>query len=349
VLAILADVLGTTRLGLHDDFFDAGGHSLSAVRALSRINAAFRTQLPVRVLFEARTAADLASALSKATCGPELAAARWPALIPINQGGHLPPLFCVARPNVNALGYVFLSRQLGSDQPVYGLQAQLQQDPDIDFTDEQYDAATNEYLAAVRSVQPHGPYHLIGQCQGAFIAFRMACRLADEGESVGLLGILDTWPVENTRRKWVYYVHYYAERLANLSVREAFAFIRSRARVRKAGVGIPALERWDSVRARREEMYWPGNSFQPSVFPGKISVFRIASQPFVRIRDSSLGWSARAGAGVEIEVIPGGHTTVLREPHVRVLAEKIASRIGLKLGPNHISTGVPNDASLTGR
>ena len=72
---------------------------------------------------------------------------------------------------------------------------------------------------------------------------------------------------------------------------------------------------------------WPGKDFVAPVFEGRITVFRVRRQPFSRVRDDSLGWRSRAAQGVEIHEVPGNHETLLREPHVAVLAEKLAASL----------------------
>jgi len=64
--SIWAEVLGVERVGIHDNFFERGGHSLSAMRVMSRVHRAFDVDLPVRALFESPTVAGLAEVVDRA-------------------------------------------------------------------------------------------------------------------------------------------------------------------------------------------------------------------------------------------------------------------------------------------
>ena len=61
---IWAEVLSTDEVGIHDDFFDLGGHSLSATRIISRVIATFKLQLSVRALFDSPTVAAMSVVIS---------------------------------------------------------------------------------------------------------------------------------------------------------------------------------------------------------------------------------------------------------------------------------------------
>src|SRR5262249_55059345 len=152
---------------------------LLAVRLLARINAVFNQTVPLRALFLAPTVRAMAGQIRQ---GSE--ARYWPELIPIQPHGSRPPLFCVAAPNVNALGFVFLARRLGPDQPVYGLQRQDSSNPQRFYTQAEYEAVAAEYLRALNEVWPEGPCLLCGFCEGAHIAFEISRKLAAMGREV---------------------------------------------------------------------------------------------------------------------------------------------------------------------
>ncbi|QRK05609.1 amino acid adenylation domain-containing protein [Archangium violaceum] len=95
VAGVWASLLGLGRVGAHDNFFELGGHSLLATQAASRLREALEVQLPVRVLFEAPSVAELAARLesiSGGTQGPQL-----PPLVPMPRADALPLSFAQQR------------------------------------------------------------------------------------------------------------------------------------------------------------------------------------------------------------------------------------------------------------
>lgn len=93
-------------------------------------------------------------------------------------GGHNGDVFC----------FRGLARQLGPAQPFYGLQP-----PGADGLGEpltQVEALAAYFLEQIRSIQPSGPYHLIGYCAGGAIAFELAHQLRRLGASVALLALV---------------------------------------------------------------------------------------------------------------------------------------------------------------
>jgi amino acid adenylation domain-containing protein len=324
VVDIFARALSAPKVGVDDDFFDLGGHSFSAMRALSMIKRELGVDVPLRTMFVAHTAAQLAAAIVRRRSTGDAPADDWTTCIPIQPLGPNTPLFCVARPNVNALGYLFLSRHLGTQQPVYGLQRRMEEDPVLDFLPEQLQDTAEEYVREMRAVQPCGPYLLVGQCQGAYIAFEMTRQLEAQGERVAMLGMLDVWPEENTRYKSVFYACEVARKVRNVLARAVAA-----PRVRDPDAAPADARPGRAVRSANalHARYWPGPDWKPATVAANIVVFRLRTQLIYRIRDRALGWRDRTTGALEVEDSPGDHATFLREPHVGVLAQQIARHL----------------------
>ncbi|MGQ0635971.1 MAG: amino acid adenylation domain-containing protein [Planctomycetaceae bacterium] len=333
LMLIWEDLLATRPIQPDDNFFDLGGHSLLAVRLLSRVAQVFNQTVPLRALFLTPTVRGMARLLR------DREERAWPTLIPIQPHGSKPPLFCVAAPNVNALGFVFLARRLGPGQPVYGLQRQDAANPERYYTEAQYEALAAASIVALNEVWPAGPCLLCGFCEGSHIAVEMARQLTAVGREVGLLAVFDAWPVENTTSRWRVHLLGICRRLRRDELSAAFRAVRrkigrlTRHVTRKRSAEESDISQADASAAaswnRWKQRMWPGQDFVPPVYDGRITVFRVRRQPWWRVRDDSLGWKARAAQGVDVHEVPGEHQTILREPHVEVLAARLTECISL--------------------
>jgi acyl carrier protein len=194
------ELLGVEAVGLDDDFFDLGGHSLVALRLFSKIKNTFQSDLGLSTLFEARTVRQLAALIRKGETSrtdEEVAAT---AIVPIREQGSRLPLFLLSGLGGEVIGFNTLARCLGDDQPVFALQPQGL-DGRKQFLTRVEDMAAH-YLREIRGVWPHGPYCLAGYSFGGYIVFEMAQQLHAAGETVALLGLLDTI-------EWQYLEHVY--------------------------------------------------------------------------------------------------------------------------------------------
>jgi len=315
-------ILNVRPIGLADNFFELGGHSLLAVRLMAEIEEEFQQRVPLVSLFQSATIEGLAGILQQG-----VGSISWPIAVKLQRGGSKPPLFCVSHPGVNALGYRSLTRYLDPEQTVYGLQAQYPEDLRGEHSNKAVDELATEYLEAIREMQPHGPYQLAGMCRGAHIAFEIARRLHNQGESVALVGIFDTWVMENTYNRLLFLAEYYFRRLTSLLVQSSqLGFSKGKTRT-KGTVSDAAPTRPQNGSAHQKnpmyEVYFPGPDFAPKTYPGNVTVFRAKRQPLNRIRDSQLGWGRLAGGVVDVHIIPGKHGNLLREPNVQGLAEEL--------------------------
>lgn len=185
---LFAEVLGVEGVLIDDDFFALGGHSLLATRLIGLVRTALGVEVSIRSLFEAPTVAALAERLLDGADDNALAT-----LLPLRTTGDRPPLFCVHPAGGLAWAYGGLLPHLDPDQPVYGLQT-----PNLDGTapfPDSMEAMAAVYVAELRGVQPHGPYHLFGWSFGGNLVQEAAVQLQEAGEQVALLTILDAFPL----------------------------------------------------------------------------------------------------------------------------------------------------------
>ncbi|GAA0280040.1 hypothetical protein GCM10010302_17240 [Streptomyces polychromogenes] len=185
---LFAEVLGRDGFAVEEDFFSSGGHSLLGIRLINRIREALGAEVPVRSLFSAPTPASLAALLDGgAAAGPDGSSG----LLPLRARGTALPLFCVHPVEGTSAGYAGLLPHLPADQPVYGLQADgLEPGGSVPGTLGEMAA---EYVRRIRSVQPQGPYQLLGWSFGGVVAHEIAVRLREAGEAVSLLALMDSY------------------------------------------------------------------------------------------------------------------------------------------------------------
>ncbi|GHE98055.1 non-ribosomal peptide synthase/polyketide synthase [Streptomyces griseoluteus] len=190
---LFAEVLGVASVGIDDSFFALGGHSLSAVRLAGRVRSVFGVELPVRALFEAPSVAELVHRFGTAGGGHDGLQVLLPLRAAARGAGPGPaPLFCVHPAGGLSWPYAGMLPHLEPDQPVYGLQARgITGAAELPGSIEEMAA---DYVAHIRTVQPTGPYRILGWSLGAVIAHAMATALQAQGETVSLLALLDGYP-----------------------------------------------------------------------------------------------------------------------------------------------------------
>ena len=322
--------------GVTDDFFELGGHSLLAVRLMSRIEQLYGKKIPLATLFKAPTIESLSTILRHDPNG-----SNWSPLVAIQPHGSERPFFCVHPVSGNVLCYRALAQRLGQQQPFYALQAR-------GLDDEQEPRATvaamaADYLAAVRTVQPDGPYLLGGWSMGGLIAFEMAKQLQAQGEEVQLLALIDTKALEaeeisgeeSLLASFALHLGLSLEqlRMAVDAVAEAqpedyLAFLLEHA---KAANIIP--HDMSLAHLRQQFNVFKVNvraaqRYRPAGIQGNVVLFRATERR--ADADPTLGWSELGLEKIVMHDTPGTHLSMVREPFVSSLAEKLAECLGHK-------------------
>ena len=314
---IWKDVLGVPKIGRHDNFFDLGGHSLLAARLVREVQNATGRKIPVSAIFKAPTVATLARLIKDGSCFTAE-----PVSMKLREGANRIPFFAIAAPGVDAIGFGFLARTLAEEQPVYKLQGPGALVAGRPFQKEELRKLAQEYIAAMRSVQPHGPFCLGGMCDGVQIAQEMIIELESQSEKVSLFAIFDTWVLENSQDRRLWAVDYYLNRLRSfhrLPLKQQLATV-TRALMR-------GVRRHRATQTAWNRAYWPGEDFQPPRFRAPVLLFKRPRQPFFYVRDPELGWGTRSKSGVEVCEVDCGHFDFLRPPYVQRIGERLQARL----------------------
>ena len=339
LLKIWERVLAASAIGLDDNFFELGGHSLLAVRLFAQIEKSFGRNLPLATLFQAPTVRSLAQLMREAGWS-----APWSSLVLLQNGGARRPFFCIHAAGGNVLEYHDLARLVGADQQFYGLQAQ-----GLDGSKPPHTTIANmaaHYIKEIRDVQPEGPYLIGGRSSGGTIAFEMACQLTAAGEEVALLALLDAYPAgyfkllpgsgsfgqraQRLARK----VESHRQNLGQLSTTSKLQYLLDKLKFAPAKVKHKIYRRaykfyrrlgrpLPRVLKNIEELNFAAvKDYVPRVYPGHATIF-LATDDLTAAYDVEEGWQDLVSGGLQKIRVPGNHLDIVKEPHVRVLAQQL--------------------------
>jgi amino acid adenylation domain-containing protein/FkbM family methyltransferase len=333
---IWEDLLGVHPVGIRDDFFKLGGHSLAAVRLTARIQRRLGRELTLAAIFQGATVERLAALLRRHDA-PAAAS-----LVPIRPTGSRPPLYCVHPAGGNVLGFLPLAEGLGDDQPFYAFQSRRLEGDAEPHT--RVEAMAADYLAELREVQPAGPYLLAGWSFGGLVAFEMARRLRSDGEKVALLALLDTHPPEagaavdeglyGDDARWLADVAEFIARLVGRTPALSYQDLRPLAPAEQLRRFLESLRQIDFLppgtgesQVRRLLEVYKANvraaeAYEPAAYDGDVTLLR-AEDGIEEGTDPDLGWGRLARGAVEVITVPGDHVTLLAEPNVEALAERL--------------------------
>ena len=334
-------VLGLSTVGVKDNFFDIGGHSLAAVRVFSDIERFLGCRLPLATLFQAPTIAQLSKLIRDGGWQSS-----WSSLVPVRTTGTKPPFFCVHAVGGNILEYNDLAGHLSPDQPFYGLQSIGLDGRSEPLTDIRSMAAA--YISEIREVQPHGPYYLGGRSFGGSVAFEIAGQLRDDGEDIAMLAIFDSYPKGWLKLYTPDEARDYRRRFLRLRLKrhlQIWLRLGMLDKLRYAAIKIgyksrkitnwtsqtfrkvePASASVQSVLRNIEEInYSAFIGYVPKVYEGKVTFF--CADEEVCPEENLTGWRRLAAGGVDVIHVPGDHQTMIKEPHVAKLALSLEEAI----------------------
>ncbi len=347
---IWQDLLHTQSIGVNDNFFDLGGHSLMAVHMFTRIKEEFGVNLPLATLFQEATIEHLSN-----TINTEIKPTTWSSLIEIEPKGNHAPFFCIHGITGDILWFRELAQCLAPDYPFYGLQARGLdgvQDPIA-----RIDQMASLYINEIRRLQPTGPYYLGGASFGGTVALEVAQQLFRQGDRVALLAIFDHSPPnikfdapQGIVRKRLIFTLKVLRNLPNwfkdfLQLDPAQILMRIRRKLRLARKlksqsesAVPEIldaadlidfapELSDYRQRLITTHFEAARMYQPESYPGTVTLFRAISRPLLDTHDPETGWQKLAPGRVEVSDIPSSHEGMFKKPHVQYLAQRLKASI----------------------
>ncbi|BAY66694.1 amino acid adenylation domain-containing protein (plasmid) [Calothrix brevissima NIES-22] len=359
---ILTEILNIENVGIHDNFFDLGGNSLLAVRWLQQINKQFDSEFPLSTLFLNPTIESLATSLSsKRDFIP------WSPLVSIQPTGSNPPFFCVHPIFGVVFPYYELAHHLGKNQPFYGLQSIGIDGETPLTRIEDMATHYIEALRLVQPKGPYflGGWSFGGWV--AFEMAQQLQKSGEEVALLVVLDtvapIKDNIPSLSKSLKfllttvmryiWPFLLDYFClitapgkkkinsliSRLPNFNKfvqifkRNLFSHFTL-----KKDATVNLISEESQLRLLSElaipsmlRVFYANSqavlNYVPQVYPKQIHFFRTKVQSTIAEKEPSLGWNQLAAEGTEIHHIPGNHLTMLKKPHIQVLAEQLKACI----------------------
>jgi thioesterase domain-containing protein len=330
-------VLGQSRVGPDDDFFDLAGDPARARALFAEIARVCGREYPPATICYGPTISALSAILEQPEQKP-LAP-----IVLLKSGLAEKPVFMTYGSGGSVLDLAVLARRIQTMQAVYGMQLK-----GLDGLGEPMDRIEDiaeYYLGALRQVQPHGPYFFIGYSFGGLVMLEIAQRLSADGETVALLTMLDSYPhLQNLPtpqriRVMARRATRHVSKMASLPLREAVSYVgrrwshRSRiSQVANEGAqsnsdqqtshqtpGAQAAHRQAELLREKTEVAL--SRYRPAHYRGTIRFVKSKIDSFYPV-DPLPVW-AHLATHFEFETLPGTHLTMLTE-HFAELASLLS-------------------------
>ncbi|MDO8991575.1 MAG: amino acid adenylation domain-containing protein [Daejeonella sp.] len=345
VLNIWEEVFKSSNISVKDNFFDIGGHSILAVKLMSRVQSQFGRDCSIAMLMQNPTIEELASAIELNNgndCG---------LLIPLKKGGDKAPILLIPGEGGSIVYFNRLAKYLATGHPVYGLQF-----PGLDGVSEvatSIEELANLFTDIISRNFGNKPIILAGHSLGGKVAFELACALSLE-KTLSKLIILDTIaPVHHTVESenqvsdaaWLCKTIQRMGELSNVQLSitekqltvllpeqqmEEVKRLLADANLIPKHFDTGRVQSFLSVLKSSQQMV-----YKPSVYPNfnihlfkaannetYIAQFPLSENILSSFRKEDYCWRSLTSGNVTVKLISGDHGSILNEPNVQLLANE---------------------------
>ena len=337
VQQIWESVLDVGAISIRDNFFNVGGHSLLAVRLINEINKSLSVTLTIQIFFLNPTIEGIARVLQ----GGAYAKSR-PHSIPLLQSRSRGALFLLDA----TMAMCRLGQLLDGGPNVFATEVPVSAaayraalfGPTSDLPRLEEMAAA--HVSLIRARHRGGPLLLAGHSFNGLLAFEVAHQLSRMGTKVEMILLVDSWRKRPPLR---YRLHRFSWARARLRVTRGIERLRLQAgRVAERIFPIPntraaldlELEQFNQPFNLKvvKKIYKNARSrYQVHELEGRAVLFRSQDSNFGLLlpSENTLGWKTLFTDGLEYVDVPGDHNTLLEDPHLLVLAQKINERLAM--------------------
>jgi amino acid adenylation domain-containing protein len=367
------EILQTESVSVDTNFFDAGGSSLGAAMLTTQLSQDLGIHVPTALLFDLADVRQVATRLAQlhaqtlterfglaaieeqlciaqtsdsppstvSSSGPAdstaVALSRadlHPLLAPLKLSGARPPLFLVHPPGGIVVCYRDLAQHLATDLPLVAIRARglhgAEQLPDS------METMAADYLQAIRSVQPEGPYTLGGWSLGGLVAYELAQQVLRSGQALSRLILLDTTIPEGAT-PWVpasevmnvgmeYGIELNLEQLGQLPATEQLQYLWEHAKqlgvIADAAPAEVVTRVLEDLRSLFHHHVKLANAYRLAPLAGHIDLFRPSETPCELRVAADRGWR-HVAQRVTVHFVPGQHHSMVQSPHAEHLARRL--------------------------
>ena len=254
------------------------------------------------------------------------------------------PLFLIHLPNQSQL-----TQYLNKEQPIYNLSVWTKVETPTYFIP----SVAAHYIKEIRAVQPQGPYILGGYCFGSLVAMEIAQQLQALGQKVALLILIQSSGVDRIYQRYqplLLRLGYglWLRLVTNWRIAQRLSFAEQRKYISEKTKLVFSKIQGKSVNHNQQQKNTPANeqneppkvsqayelevlnsfrlasqnvTYKP--YSGKVALFFASEGQARSFLFPKAGWGKLLKGEVEVHLVPGNHTSLLKEPYVEILASKI--------------------------